>query len=158
MSKLSIKIQGIVLLLAVLQGCASPVEVTRKFWGSSMQSLEDGRTTALTDTLPCDFDECFDAILAMKRLEPSPFDNTIMRDLKKDAPDYYDIFLQDRLKGIIVLMGIKGNVNTTEVGIFLTSVDGATTRLEVVSLSTSAKERAAAILFRELHTKFDKGV
>ena len=54
----------------------------------------------------------------------------------------------------IIVMGIKGNVDTTEVGIFFTNPNVSTVKLEISSLSSSAKRTVAETLFKELDQQF----
>ena len=51
-------------------------------------------------------------------------------------------------------MGIKGNVDTTEVGIFFTQSNHTTVKLDVSSLSSSAKRKVAEAVFKELDQRF----
>ena len=55
---------------------------------------------------------------------------------------------------LIVVMGIEGNVDTTEVGIFFTQPNLTTVKLEVSSLSSNAKRRVAQVIFDELDLRF----
>jgi hypothetical protein len=64
------------------------------------------------------------------------------------------IFLQDRVKSLIVLMNVPGCVDTTEVGLFFVTVDTGKTRVEVSSLSEIAKMNTAEIIFPELAKNF----
>ena len=156
-------------VLGVLQGCATVEEISKKVWGSSTQALEEARADALSKTFSCDYEDCFDAVLGLERktksyglshdipletVEDSPIPTTTVG--KKEILDdgFFDIFIRDKIKGIIVVMGIKGNVNTTEVGIFFSKLGSKTTKIEVSSLSTSAKVRVAEFLFKELGSRF----
>ncbi|MBI5415562.1 MAG: hypothetical protein HZA29_01985, partial [Candidatus Omnitrophica bacterium] len=47
-----------------------------------------------------------------------------------------------------------GNVDTTEVGIFFDEVSPSTVRVEISSLSSTAKRRVAAAVFNALDKRF----
>ena len=51
-------------------------------------------------------------------------------------------------------MGIKGSVNTTEVGVFFVEENDHRTRIEVTSLSTNAKRILSKNLFHGLDIVF----
>ena len=53
-------------------------------------------------------------------------------------------------------MGIAGNVETTEVGIFFSQPSLTTVKLEVSSLSSSAKRLVAQVIFDELDLRFSE--
>lgn len=65
-----------------------------------------------------------------------------------------NIFLQDRSKGLIVLMNVPDAIDTTEVGLFFVPVAAGTTRVEVSSLSEVAKLSASELVFKELEKLF----
>ena len=60
----------------------------------------------------------------------------------------------EEARGYLVLMGIKGSVNTTEVGVFFVEVNDTQTRVEIASLSTNAKRLVAKSLFHGLDVSF----
>ena len=119
-----------------IAGCARLAEVPKVMWGSSTHALEEAREEALRKTYQTNFGECFEAVL------------TIARE------SGHTIFIQDRRKRRIVLMGAKGNVDTTEVGIFFEESPGPQTTVDITSLSTTAKEKVAGVIFEELGHKF----
>ena len=127
--------------LLTLTGCSTVKETAKKVWGSSTQALDRARVDALRGEYKCTLDECFDMALSIAQ--------------KKD----YTVFIQDRYQRVIVVMGIPGNVDTTEVGIFFTWVDDKTTRVEVSSLSSSAKRKVAnailPVILQRLNEKND---
>ena len=51
-------------------------------------------------------------------------------------------------------MGIAGNVDTTEVGIFFDDMGQGTVRVEISSLSSTAKRKVAKAVFAELEKHF----
>ena len=132
-------------LILSLSACASVMEPFKVMWGSSTKALEDARVDALSHTYGCSLDECFNNVLSLAR------------DPKSTTPitkQFFDVFIKDRIKKHIVVFGIKGNVDTTEVGIFFTNIDERTVKVEVTSLSTSAKKKVAEAIFTELSLNF----
>ena len=120
---------GIGLLLG---GCAQTVETVKVVWGSSTRALEEARAEAVREEFPLAYDACFREVLQIAGTEK------------------WEIFIKDKKQGTIVVIGIPGNVNTTEVGIFLDKAGASRTKVEISSLSSSAKLKAADILFEEL--------
>ena len=66
----------------------------------------------------------------------------------------YVIFNRDEANGYVVVMGVKGAVNTTEIGIFFVEINERQTRIEISSLSTHAKRIVAKDLFHGLDITF----
>ena len=123
-------------VLFLLSGCAQATESLKTIWGSSTRALEKARDEAIRKTYYCGFNECYDTSLK----------------LAKKAE--YEIFIDDRIQEHIVVMGIKGNVNTTEVGIFFEQLDRSQVKIDVSSLSSSAKEKVARTIFEGLDKEF----
>ncbi len=115
-----------------LGGCAQTVETVKVVWGSSTRSLEEARADAVREDFPMAYDACFREVLQIAGTEK------------------WEIFIKDKKQGTIVVLGIPGNVDTTEVGIFLDKAGASRTKVEISSLSSSAKLKAADILFEEL--------
>lgn len=137
---------SIVFLLAwvvSLSGC----ETLKSIWGSSTQTLEAAIPNGISRTYVCGFRDCYQAILALDHK-----DQTRLPKTKK----YFDVFLKDPVRGRIVVMGIPEQVDTTEVGIFLTEESSGGIRMDVTSLSTQAKEKVATAVFNELDSSFQK--
>lgn len=132
------KIHILVLSVGVfLCSCSWLTEPPRKIWGSSTQALEKQRVAnALTAQINCSFIACFESVLA----------------LSKEAE--YEVFIQDRHRRHVIVMGIKGNVNTTEVGIFLDEKPDHGTQVDITSLSSTAKEKVADVIFGGLKSQF----
>lgn len=126
-----------------LAGC----ETLKSIWGSSTQTLEDAIPQGLSRTYGCVFRDCYQAILALDQNDQSRIPKT-----KK----YFNVFLKDPIRGRIVVMGIPEQVDTTEVGIFLTEESSGSIRIDVTSLSTQAKEKVATAVFNELDQSFSK--
>lgn len=134
-------------LLVFLTGCAQVTEISKTIWGTSTRALEHARTDALRKTYQCPLKECFDAVL------------TLDRSKKYGTPQtkpFFNVFVKDPNQRHLIVMGILGNVNTTEVGIFFDRVGEGTVRLEISSLSSSAKRRVADAVFDELDKRFSE--
>ena len=120
----------------ILTGCASIKSVSQNIWGSSITHLETARVDSLYKTIPCEYQECYDAIKVM---------------LDEGS---YTVFQERPAKGLLVIMGVQEALNTTEVGIFLTPLSSEETEIEVASLSTPAKKTFAEVLFTYLDNEF----
>ena len=129
----------IIICIFFCNGCTQQVmEPFKTVWGSSTRALDHARDEAISKIYSCSFDICYDAVL----------------NIVKKAE--YVIFINDRVKKHIVVMGIKGNVNTTEVGIFFDTMEAFKTKIDISSLSSSAKEKVAQVIFDGLDKKFKK--
>ena len=130
---------GIALLLIpifIFAGCASVVEVPKTFWGSSTRALEEARVNALSKTYACSFRDCYQAVLLIAK------------------ENEYQVFIKDMARQVIVLMKIPTSVDTTEVGIFFTELNGPQVKIYISSLSSHAKRVVAEALFSELDKSF----
>lgn len=136
----------LILFVFIFCGCAQLTEFGRVLWGSSVRSMEKVRDQASGRTFECSFDACFDAVLAL-----SPEEDDLLESQHQKP---FDVFSQDRIRSFIVVMGIKGNVDTTEVGVFFTEINDQRTKVDIASLSTSAKEKVEAAVFDELTLRF----
>ncbi|HLD69415.1 MAG TPA: hypothetical protein VJA17_01505 [Candidatus Omnitrophota bacterium] len=134
--KLRQKIIIIIFVLLSAGGCARIMEPFRVMWGSSTRALEKARGQAISKTYPCEFNACFDAALE------------IVKERK------YVLFVNERSNKRLVVMGIPGNVDTTEVGIFFHELKKSEVWIDISSLSSTAKERVAKAVFDELDKKF----
>lgn len=132
-------------LLPLLLGCAQITDTVKKFWGTSTTALDHARLNALSRSYACGTRECFEAVLSLARNEEA---------LEPKTEKFFDVFLKDPRQRHIVVMGIEGNVDTTEVGIFFDSLGGNMVKVDISSLSTSAKNRAAKAVFAELDQRF----
>ncbi len=126
----------IVLSLVILFVGCSPLEIGKTIWGSSTRALEEARANALTRTYDKGYWDCVKEALNV---------------INKNG---YTIFKKDEVKGYIVLMGIHGAVNTTEVGVFFVELSDTQTRIELSSLSTNAKRIIGKALFHGLDVNF----
>jgi hypothetical protein len=111
-------------------------EFAKTIWGSSTRALEQTRDKAITKTYDKPYWDCVHGAVAVIG--------------KKN----WVIFKKDEIKGYIVVMGVKGSVNTTEIGIFFVDLPKHQTRIEISSLSTNAKRKVAKALFYGLDIAF----
>ena len=128
-----------VLMAVFLSGCVvidGGVELTKTIWGSSTRALEQARAQAIAKTYDKSYWETLRASLEIVQ--------------KKS----YTVFKKDEVRGYMVLLGIKGSVNTTEVGVFFVELNDRQTRIEVSSLSTNAKRIVSKALFHGLDIAF----
>ena len=122
----------------VLSSCGvwdNSVEVGKTIWGSSTRALEQARDNAITKTYNKSYWDC-------------------VRSAITYAHKNWVIFKKDEIKGYMVVMGVKGCVNTTEIGIFFDELSDNQTRIEIASLSTNAKRKVAKALFHGLDIAF----
>lgn len=129
---------GPLLMALFLSGCAvvdGGVELTKTIWGSSTRALEQARTTAIAKTYDKDY-------------------WAVVRAAFSSSEQIGRIFKKDEVRGYFVLIGIKGCVDTTEVGVFFVEVNDHQTRVEVSSLSTNAKRIVSKALFHQLDIDF----
>jgi len=127
------------IMIFSLTGCVvidGGKETLKTMWGSSTKQLEAARANAIVKTYYYPYWE------VVKGARDSM--------LKKD----YVIFKEDEIRGYIVLMGIKGSVNTTEVAVFFVEENDHQTRVEIASLSTNAKRIVAKNIFYDLDILF----
>lgn len=112
-----------------------PVEITKTLWGSSTRVLEQARDKAVMKTYDKPYWDC-------------------VRSADDFVKKHWVVFKKDEIKGYMVVMGVKGAVNTTEVGIFFNKLSDNQTRIEISSLSTNAKRKVAKDLFHGLDIAF----
>ncbi|HQP10596.1 MAG TPA: hypothetical protein PKV41_04360 [Candidatus Omnitrophota bacterium] len=151
------KLKCVVLVCLVSCGCARVLDAPRVIWGSSTRALEEARADAVAKTYRCSFNDCYDAVLNLKRGQENE------KPLVTETEDFivqtgrtgiFDVFMDDRKNQRMVVMGIPGNVDTTEVGIFFSQPTLTTVKIEVSSLSSSAKRTVAEKIFEELDLRF----
>ena len=130
-----------------LVGCVQLRETSKLVLGTSTKALEEGRSSAISKTYACCYEDCFDAVLSLGRNEESE---------PLCEKKYFDVFSKKRNKEYIVVMGIAGNVDTTEVGIFFTRRGLKKVDVEISSRSSSAKRKIAKAVFKELDLRFSE--
>lgn len=126
-----------VLFVGILAGCTQTVESVRKVWGSSIQRLEQERVRAVRDVYSCEYDKCYQ----------------LVHELSRPPKQSYKIFQYRPDKNMFVVIGVPGNVDTTEVGIFLSPIKINETAVEVSSLSSSAKRKVAQAIRAEMEIR-----
>lgn len=163
-------------LFLLVSGCAQITETAKKVWGSSTSALERARTDALSKTYTCSFTECYDAVLGLARTEEEQEAKAKREEEAKKEADagkaletgqelapeqkpvadgkFFDVFLKDSRQKHIVVIGIAGNVDTTEVGIFFKEAGPSVVKIEISSLSSTAKRRVARAVFEALDKRF----
>ena len=122
----------------LLAGCASLVDAPKNIMGISTRDLDEARVHAAAQDLHADLADVFSAVV----------------DIAKERKYY--IFSKDESRGLIVLMNIPGCVDTTEVGVYLSSLEGGDVRVEVASRSTPAQVAVAEHVLADLEVKFKK--
>ena len=155
-----------------LSSCAFVTEVSKTIWGSSIRHLENARQDALSASFQCSVEECFEAVLMIvgqekektveivENQERNFYGNDGKNEegvLKKElaVTHLFDVFIKNRVKQHIVVMGISGNIDTTEVGIFFDEMENVV-KIDISSLSTSAKRTVAKAVFEALTLQFTK--
>ena len=177
---------SLIMTLCLFWGCARLVETAKVFWGSSTRALEEARSEAITKKFRCTVTECFDAVIELTKVQmATPLEQSALTKMvdegktkeaekekdrehiaatapKTDTWDTavkakkLDLFISDRKRQLIVLMGIPGNENTTEVGVFFTPVSEQEVKVEVSALSLTAKNTASDMIFAELKMHYEE--
>ena len=150
--------------------CETTAEPFKVLWGSSTRALEDARIDAVSKIYECEFNDCFNAVLSLERKNKNSYRHT--EDNKYDSPialsaqqesaakptdqerQGFDVFMKDRIKALIVVMAIDGSENTTEAGIFFSRYNRSAFKVEVTSLSATAKHKVAEMVFSKLDQQF----
>ena len=146
---------GVIFLLLCFWGCAPIQEAGRTLWGSSTRALEKSRDEALIQSFNCSLDACYDTALELTGQGQQPASPPPAELSLGQAQDTFVLFSEDRRVHLFVVMGVPGSINTTEVGVFFTSVRADVVRVEVASLSSYAKTRVADALFAYLARRFE---
>lgn len=128
-----------------LIGCSWVSDIPKSVWGSSTRVLSEKRDEAISREFSCSVQSCFDAVLEMTL----PYKEVQEQDQFK-----FVLFLQNRKQGALVVMGVPGCVDTTEVGVFFSDKGGGQTAIEISSLSSRAKDAAAQVIFDRLSQQF----
>lgn len=120
----------LVLVLSIsLSGCASTKTAVGDFFGFGIHDLEAARATGITRTYQLSCDAAFDKVLAVANAAS------------------LTVYKAERKRGVIVVMGLPKQVDTTLIGIFFESVDANTTKITLSSLSSTALKKANSIIF-----------
>ncbi len=115
-----------------MTGCTHVKEAVKQIWGSSISHLEKERPNGMSESFAMPLDACFQGV-----------ERIII---------FYggDVYLKDEKKRYLAAMGFKGSVDTTQVGIFFTTLDDNHTKVEVVSMSPRLMKRVAGFVFAGL--------
>ncbi|NTV28507.1 MAG: hypothetical protein HGA80_00305 [Candidatus Omnitrophica bacterium] len=127
----------VVLVAFMVCGCAAVVDAPRNIIGFSMRDIEDVRGQSIYQSYNCELDKCFSAAIY------------IAEDKK------LQVFMKDERRFVLVLMGVPGVVDTTEVGLFFSAIDKGV-RVEVASRSSQARRIVARMIFGEMDNRFTK--
>ncbi|NLE65630.1 MAG: hypothetical protein GX606_06925 [Elusimicrobia bacterium] len=129
----------ILMILLLGTGCASLWDAPANILGFSRRDIQEARKDATYQMYAAERGDVYAAVL----------------EVATEAK--YDIFLQDEVRGVVVVMGIPGLVNTTEVGIFLSSARNSPgVKVEIASRSTPAQRAVGQVLFSALREKFSQ--
>jgi hypothetical protein len=119
-----------------LGGCTTVKEATKGFLGISTRELEDTRKGAISREFAYDYGSCYQKVKA---------------SLKKKGAYIY----RDDPAGKMIAVYVT-DTDTTPVGIFFTVINNDTTKVEVSSPSTYAKELISKNIFNFLDNKPDE--
>jgi hypothetical protein len=149
----------VIMVLFFFCGCARLQEPFKAVWGSSTKALEDNRANATMKTYECFPGACFDKVIEVVQGAEKSKATTAQKvglsgELLPDSE--FKVFIKDRKKNCIVVMGVPGSVDTTEVGIFITPLQLKEARVEVVSLSSVAQQTVSNLIFQELDKAFSQ--
>jgi hypothetical protein len=128
-NKTSIAISVVLLVPLLLGGCAHFSSDAGALMGIGIQDLEKARKDGKIETFPIPFSVAFDEV------------TKILKDAK------LTIYESSRKKKYIVAMGFHKQIDTTRVGIFFESISENRTRITLSSLSSSALDKADAVVF-----------
>ncbi len=103
-----------------------------------LAEIEELRDQAFAKTYVCSWDECFDEVLKTAK----------NANLK--------IFINNKKKKKIILMGINEPGDTTEAGVFFSDFKIDRTRVEITSLSQETQSKAASFIFNKLGEVFNE--
>ena len=132
-------------LAVVSSGCGPVVETGRVFWGTSIRSLEQARPDGKKKTFSCAVEECYRCVMQL----------TYRGKFKDDVEGKpFKYFIEDPRRRYLVVMGVPGSVDTTEVGIFFEPKDDRQVMVNVASLSSYATIKASDIIFNALGEEF----
>jgi len=135
-------------------------EVSKTLWGSSTRALENARVSAVSQSFRCSLDECFDAVLTLAGKEKQVKVKIEEEEESAEGKEKiifkkrFEVFIKNRIKQHIIVMGVEGNVETTEVGIFFDKINENIIKIDISSLSLSAKRKVSKAIFEELSLQF----
>lgn len=127
------------LLAGLSAGCAVVKDAPLNVAGWSTRDLEDARRNSVYGSYSCGAREAFETVF-------------------KIAEDSgYTVFRRDEGRGMVVLMGIPGAVNTTEVAVYINpALKAEGVKIEVASRSAYARRLVARNLLGVFSEKYPK--
>ena len=118
----------------ILVGCARITESGRILLGTSTRALEETKDkTGLSQSFNLDYPTCYDKVINLLRIKKAY------------------IFLHSPAKHRIVALNLKGENDTTEVGIFFEEIKPQETKIILTSLSPTYLKLASEIIFEGLN-------
>ena len=148
------------------------VESPKILWGSSTHALEQARPQAISRTYQCHLEECRGAVLKLTEAEVeeilSPQEESEKKANEEEGQSpggafksvnldqKFKVFINNKRKNLLVLYNVPGSVNTTEVAVFFSPIKENQVKLDIASLSTSAKLTASRIIFDVMGKNFSE--
>ncbi len=127
------------LIIILVVGCAPLQERVRRLAGRSVDHLEKHRDHAVSQHAACSASDCFDVILAIGgNRSGDPF-----------LGKHFEVFQANVTQRFIVFYAVPNQIDTTEVAVFIKS-ESQGSLIEIVSLSSTAQEKVAKVVFEEL--------
>ncbi len=128
-----ISLAGIWCFIALLSGCAGPVEIARGLAGVSTKVLEDGRSQAAARSFPGAYAACRDKV-----------DNVLIEN---------KVYVYARNEAKKMIAFYMSESDTTPVGVFFREIDSSNTEVAVTSPSRYAKQFIADRIAAEFEKK-----
>ncbi|MDP8298333.1 MAG: hypothetical protein P9L88_00275 [Candidatus Tantalella remota] len=122
---------SIVLLTALsVSSCASSIPAS--LVGINIRDLESARADGRIETVSLSYNDAYNKVMDIIK------DNKLV------------VFRSSKKAKYIVFIGLPNQTNTTRVGVFFESISDNNTEITVSSLSDTALEKAAAIIFGQI--------
>jgi hypothetical protein len=115
--------------MACLVGCGSTPGIGASLAGINIEDLKALQPSSPSKAFDLTYQETYD--LMLKKV----YDNSLFP------------YMQSQKEGYIIVIGLKKQVNTTRVGIFIKSVSETATRVTLTSKSSTALDKAQLIFF-----------
>ena len=134
MKKLSFILAAFFIFSTILTGCSSMSNIGSAIIGTNISGLEELKPYSPTK----DFDLSYQDTFALMETK-----------INKNGLHQY---LSNPGKGYIIVIGLNQQVNTTRIGIFISSNSDSSTKVTLTSKSSTALDRAQIIFFGETQT------
>lgn len=115
-----------------LCGCATATEAGKKIWGSSIEHLERQRPQGVGETFALSL--------------PAALEKTEAILTNAGAT----VYLKSKNKATLAAMNFQGYVDTTQVGVFFTSLAPGQTQVEVASMIPRLTKEVGELIFKGL--------